>query len=91
MTKSEILLVMIGGMATVAGGVLAAYIGFLGGEDEASKTFLQTFTNGICNGSSWCNSNFKNIIPQTDSVNTDVAFPRKNWIKLIRRNSKWNH
>lgn len=33
MTKSEILLVMIGGMATVAGGVLAAYIGFLGGED----------------------------------------------------------
>ena len=34
MTKSEILLVMIGGMATVAGAVLAAYIGFLGGEDK---------------------------------------------------------
>ena len=28
MSKSEILLVMVGGMATVAGGVLAAYIGF---------------------------------------------------------------
>mgnify|MGYP003562716255 CR=1 FL=1 len=39
MTKSEILLVMIGGMATVAGGVLAAYIGFLGGEDEAMRIF----------------------------------------------------
>jgi CNT family concentrative nucleoside transporter len=39
MTKSEILLVMIGGMATVAGGVLAAYIGFLGGEDEALRVF----------------------------------------------------
>ena len=39
MTKSEILLVMIGGMATVAGGVLAAYIGFLGGEDEVLKLF----------------------------------------------------
>ncbi|MBO3117092.1 lipocalin family protein [Winogradskyella sp. DF17] len=39
MTKSEILLVMIGGMATVAGGVLAAYIGFLGGEDEALRIF----------------------------------------------------
>lgn len=37
MTKSEILLVMIGGMATVAGGVLAAYIGFLGGDDEALR------------------------------------------------------
>ena len=39
MTKSEILLVMIGGMATVAGGVLAAYIGFLGGEDQALRIF----------------------------------------------------
>ena len=39
MSKSEILLVMIGGMATVAGGVLAAYIGFLGGEDEIVRLF----------------------------------------------------
>lgn len=39
MNRSEILLVMIGGMATVAGGVLAAYIGFLGGEDEALRIF----------------------------------------------------
>ena len=37
MTRSEILLVMIGGMATVAGGVLAAYIGFLGGNDPVAK------------------------------------------------------
>ena len=39
MSKSEILLVMIGGMATVAGGVLAAYIGFLGGEDPQLKVY----------------------------------------------------
>lgn len=39
MNKSEILLVMIGGMATVAGGVLAAYVGFLGGEDKALQLF----------------------------------------------------
>ena len=37
MTRSEILLVMIGGMATVAGGVLAAYIGFLGGDDPVAR------------------------------------------------------
>lgn len=37
MTRSEILLVMVGGMATVAGAVLAAYIGFLGGDDPALK------------------------------------------------------
>ena len=39
MNRSEILLVMIGGMSTVAGGVLAAYIGFLGGDDEVLRLF----------------------------------------------------
>ncbi len=37
MTKSEILLVMTGGMATMAGGVLAAYISFLGGDDPVER------------------------------------------------------
>jgi CNT family concentrative nucleoside transporter len=37
MTKSELLLVMIGGMATLAGGVLAAYISFLGGTDPVAR------------------------------------------------------
>jgi CNT family concentrative nucleoside transporter len=37
MNRSEILLVMVGGMATVAGGVLAAYIGFLGGNDPVLR------------------------------------------------------
>lgn len=37
MNDSEMLLVMIGGMATVAGGVLAAYIGFLGGDDPVQR------------------------------------------------------
>lgn len=33
MTRSELYVVMVGGMATVAGSVLAAYVGFLGGDD----------------------------------------------------------
>jgi len=37
MNRSEIVLVMIGGMATVAGGVMAAYIGFLGGDDPEQR------------------------------------------------------
>ncbi len=37
MNRSEILLVMIGGMATVAGGVMAAYISFLGGDDPQQR------------------------------------------------------
>lgn len=39
MTKSEILCLMSGGMATIAGGVLAAYIGFLGGDDPVQQMF----------------------------------------------------
>lgn len=42
MTKSEILVVMVGGMATVAGSVLGAYIDFLGGDSlEAKREFAR--------------------------------------------------
>ena len=37
MNKSEYFLLMTGGMATVAGSVLAAYIGFLGGDDPVER------------------------------------------------------
>lgn len=40
MNRSEILCVMIGGMANTAGGVLAVYVGFLGGADEAQQLFF---------------------------------------------------
>jgi CNT family concentrative nucleoside transporter len=39
MTKSELLTLMVGGMATIAGGVLAAYVGLLGGADPAQQLF----------------------------------------------------
>ena len=93
MTKSEILLVMIGGMATVAGGVLAAYIGFLGGEDEVLKLFyakhLLTASVMAAPGAIVI---AKILLPQTDSVNTDVSVSQdKIGGKLIRRNSEWYH
>lgn len=37
MSRSEIYIVMVGGMATVAGSVLAAYVGFLGGDDPVLR------------------------------------------------------
>lgn len=40
MTRSEILCIMIGGMANTAGSVLAAYVGFLGGTDPAQQNFF---------------------------------------------------
>ncbi|NDK38265.1 NupC/NupG family nucleoside CNT transporter [Pseudoxanthomonas gei] len=39
MTESELLTMMIGGMAHIAGGVLAAYVGMLGGGDPAQQAF----------------------------------------------------
>jgi CNT family concentrative nucleoside transporter len=39
MTKSELLTLMVGGMATIAGGVLAAYVSLLGGTDPAQQLF----------------------------------------------------
>ncbi|WP_028919224.1 NupC/NupG family nucleoside CNT transporter [Pseudoxanthomonas suwonensis] len=40
MTQSELLTMMIGGMAHIAGGVLAAYVGMLGGGDPAQQAFF---------------------------------------------------
>ena len=37
MNRSELFLVMVGGMATVAGSVMGAYIGFLGGDDPIQQ------------------------------------------------------
>lgn len=42
MTPSEMMCLMTGGMATIAGGVFAAYIGFLGGDDlEMQRLFAR--------------------------------------------------
>src|SRR4249919_497974 len=39
MTQSELLTIMVGGMAHIAGGVLAAYVGMLGGSDPVQQAF----------------------------------------------------
>jgi len=39
MTESELMTMMIGGMAHIAGGVLAAYVGMLGGGDPVQQAF----------------------------------------------------
>ena len=39
MTPSELLTIMVGGMAHIAGGVLAAYVGMLGGSDPEQQAY----------------------------------------------------
>ncbi|MBS1544811.1 MAG: NupC/NupG family nucleoside CNT transporter [Bacteroidetes bacterium] len=43
MTQSELHCVMVGGMATLAGSVLAAYVSFLGGGDPAQQSKYATY------------------------------------------------
>jgi len=73
MNKSEILLVMVGGMATVAGAVLAAYIGFLGGGDkELELVFAKHLLAASVMAAPGAIVVSKILYPQTESVNTDV-------------------
>ncbi|MDX1542891.1 MAG: nucleoside transporter C-terminal domain-containing protein [Christiangramia sp.] len=73
MTRSEILLVMVGGMATVAGGVLAAYIGFLGGDDpEMRLQFAKHLLAASVMAAPGAIVVSKILYPQQQSVNTDV-------------------
>lgn len=73
MTRSEMLLVMIGGMATVAGAVLAAYIGFLGGNDEALRLlYAKHLLAASVMAAPGAIVISKILYPQTEEVNTNV-------------------
>jgi len=73
MNKSEMLLVMIGGMATVAGAVLAAYIGFLGGDDPVLRLkFAKHLLAASVMAAPGAIVISKILYPQTEEVNTDV-------------------
>jgi concentrative nucleoside transporter, CNT family len=43
MTRSELFCLMVGGMATLAGSVLATYVGLLGGNSQEEKTLFTTY------------------------------------------------
>lgn len=73
MNRSEILLVMIGGMATVAGGVLAAYIGFLGGNDEQLRLeFARHLIAASVMAAPGAIVMSKILYPQTEPVNKEI-------------------
>ena len=73
MNKSEILLVMVGGMATVAGGVLAAYIAFLGGDDPVKKIeFAKHLLTASVMAAPGAILISKILYPQVEKINSDV-------------------
>lgn len=74
MTRSEIFLVMVGGMATVAGSVLGAYIGFLGGNDPVQRLeFAKSLLAASVMAAPGAVVISKIIFPQTEAVSTTVT------------------
>jgi len=77
MNRSEIFLVMVGGMATVAGSVLGAYIGFLGGNDPVQRLeFAKSLLAASVMAAPGAVVIAKIIYPQTDEIKTDVKISR---------------
>lgn len=73
MNRSEMLLVMIGGMATVAGGVLAAYIGFLGGNDPQLRLeFARHLIAASVMAAPGAIVISKMLYPQTEPIDSEV-------------------
>jgi concentrative nucleoside transporter, CNT family len=79
MNKSEILLVMVGGMATVAGAVMAAYISFLGGDDPFLRLeFAKHLLAASVMAAPGAIVISKILYPQTEDINTDVQVSYEN-------------
>jgi CNT family concentrative nucleoside transporter len=78
MTRSEMLCIMVGGMANTAGSVLAAYVGFLGGEDPDQQRYfaLHMLSQSIMSAPAAIVVS-KILFPQTDNVMRELKVPRE--------------
>ena len=78
MTKSEMMCLMTGGMATIAGGVLAAYVGFLGGEDPEQQAFFakHLLTASIISAPAAIVA-AKMLVPETEKINEDLTISKE--------------
>ncbi len=90
MNRSEMLLVMSGGMATLAGGVLAVYISVLGGTDPVQRLmFAKHLLAASVMAAPGVIVVSKIIVPQTEDINKVMKIPReqigKNVLDAISR------
>ena len=77
MTRSEVMCLMTGGMATIAGGVLVAYIGMLGGDDPVARQAFAThlLVAPIMSAPAAVLA-AKMLVPETEECDTELLFPR---------------
>jgi CNT family concentrative nucleoside transporter len=79
MTRSELLAVMVGGMANIAGAVLVAYIGMLGGDDPVQRlTFAKHLITASIMSAPASLYIAKILVPQTDPVDETITVPKEN-------------
>ena len=80
MTRSEILCIMVGGMANTAGSVLAAYVGFLGGSDINQQHYfaLHMLSQSIMSAPAAIVCS-KLLYPQTEHhlISKDLTIPKE--------------
>lgn len=78
MTRSEILCIMVGGMANTAGSVLAAYVGFLGGNDIIQQKYfaLHLLSQSIMSAPAAIVVS-KTLFPQSEKVMTELKVPKE--------------
>ncbi|MDG2424969.1 MAG: nucleoside transporter C-terminal domain-containing protein [Flavobacteriales bacterium] len=73
MTKSELMCVMTGGMATIAGSVFAAFVGFLGGDDPVQQAYFAThlLTASIISAPAAIATS-KLLVPEVDKKESEI-------------------
>ena len=78
MNKSEMLCIMVGGMANTAGSVLAAYVGFLGGSDPTQQQYfaLHMLSQSIMSAPAAIVVS-KMLFPQTEPVIRELTVPKE--------------
>ncbi len=78
MTKSELVLIMTSGMATMSGGVLAAYIGMLGGGDKVLELeFAKHLLSASVMAAPGAIALSKIIMPQTEEIDNTLAVSKE--------------
>ncbi|MEO5958794.1 MAG: nucleoside transporter C-terminal domain-containing protein [Opitutaceae bacterium] len=78
MTRSELLAVMVGGMANIAGAVLVAYIGMLGGEDPVARlAFAKHLITASIMSAPASLYIAKIMVPQIDPVDETLSVPKE--------------
>ena len=88
MTLSELMCLMTGGMATIAGGVLAAYINYLGGPDEVGQLFFarHLITASVMSAPAAIIA-AKILVPETEKFESNMKISSEsvgsNWLDAI--------